>query len=139
MKTRHAIALIPGDGIGREVVPAAVSVLEAAGHRFDFDLDWKEYDWSCDRVDAEPAELPADVAQVRLEIGERVVDLVGHAGRSLRDRRASQASRAIPKKARPMAPSASEPSHTSCLRVRAATAPRAMATWKNATASAKRW
>jgi hypothetical protein len=59
--------------------------------------------------------------------------------RSLRGRRASQASSAIPKKARPMAPSASEPSHTSCLRVRAATAPRAMATWKNATPSAKRW
>ena len=30
---RHAIAVIPGDGIGREVTPAALEVLEAAGAR----------------------------------------------------------------------------------------------------------
>ena len=28
---RHAIAVIPGDGIGREVTPAALEVLEAVG------------------------------------------------------------------------------------------------------------
>jgi tartrate dehydrogenase/decarboxylase / D-malate dehydrogenase len=29
---QHTIALIPGDGIGREVVPAAVAVLDHLGH-----------------------------------------------------------------------------------------------------------
>jgi methanogen homoisocitrate dehydrogenase len=32
----HSIAVIPGDGIGREVVPAAVMVLESIGIEFDF-------------------------------------------------------------------------------------------------------
>ena len=45
----HRIALIPGDGIGREVVPEGVRVLEAAGRRFGIDFDWREFDWSCAR------------------------------------------------------------------------------------------
>ena len=34
----HHIAAIPGDGIGKEVVPEGIRVLEAAGRRFGFDL-----------------------------------------------------------------------------------------------------
>ncbi|WP_255168287.1 3-isopropylmalate dehydrogenase [Natrononativus amylolyticus] len=34
--TAHEIAVIPGDGIGREVVPAAVDVLEATDLEFEF-------------------------------------------------------------------------------------------------------
>lgn len=44
MKT-YRIALIPGDGIGKEVIPAAVRVLEAAAS--DFALSFQEFDWSC--------------------------------------------------------------------------------------------
>ncbi len=36
------IALIPGDGVGREVIAGAVSVLEAAGRRFGFGFAWHE-------------------------------------------------------------------------------------------------
>lgn len=45
MKTWR-IALIPGDGIGKEVVPAAVEVLEAAER--DFTLSFQTFDWGCD-------------------------------------------------------------------------------------------
>ena len=45
---RHRIAVIPGDGIGKEVVPEGMRVLEAAGRRFGFDLEWKPFDWSCE-------------------------------------------------------------------------------------------
>ncbi len=38
----YRIALIGGDGVGPEVVAAAVSVLEAAGRRFGFGLAWQE-------------------------------------------------------------------------------------------------
>jgi tartrate dehydrogenase/decarboxylase/D-malate dehydrogenase len=41
--------LIPGDGIGHEVIPAAVSVAEAAGRRSGIDFSFKEFDWSCER------------------------------------------------------------------------------------------
>ncbi len=37
------IAVIPGDGIGPEVVSQAVRVLDAAAKKFDFSLDYKQY------------------------------------------------------------------------------------------------
>ena len=45
---RHRIALIPGDGIGREVIPAGVEVLEAAGRRFGISFKWDDRPWGCD-------------------------------------------------------------------------------------------
>lgn len=45
----YRIAVIPGDGIGPEVVPEGVRALEAAASRFGFTLEWDERDWSCDR------------------------------------------------------------------------------------------
>lgn len=45
----YRVALIPGDGIGKEVVPEGQRVLEAAGRRFGFDWSWTEFDWSCER------------------------------------------------------------------------------------------
>lgn len=46
--SRHRIALIPGDGIGKEVLPAGVEVLEAAGARFGISFEWDERPWGCD-------------------------------------------------------------------------------------------
>ena len=51
----HDIALIPGDGIGKEVVAEACRVLEQAGEIWDFDFEWTEYEWGSDttpRLDA---------------------------------------------------------------------------------------
>ncbi|MGZ6988699.1 MAG: tartrate dehydrogenase [Thermoanaerobaculia bacterium] len=44
---KHRIAVIPGDGIGQEVVPEGMRVLEAAGARFDLSFQWDELPWSC--------------------------------------------------------------------------------------------
>ncbi len=46
--TTYRIAVIPGDGIGREVVPAAQQALEVVGKRFGFRYDWTVFDWSCE-------------------------------------------------------------------------------------------
>src|ERR1700688_2918807 len=46
MKTFN-IAVIAGDGIGKEVVPEGIRVLEAAGQRFGFRLQCQAFDWSC--------------------------------------------------------------------------------------------
>jgi tartrate dehydrogenase/decarboxylase/D-malate dehydrogenase len=43
----YNIAVIEGDGIGHEVVPEGIRVLEAAARRFDFSLSWQHFDWSC--------------------------------------------------------------------------------------------
>jgi tartrate dehydrogenase/decarboxylase/D-malate dehydrogenase len=47
MKT-YKIAVIPGDGIGKEVVPEGLRVIEAAGRRFDLKFSYQEFDWSCE-------------------------------------------------------------------------------------------
>jgi tartrate dehydrogenase/decarboxylase/D-malate dehydrogenase len=47
MKT-YRIAVIPGDGIGKEVVPEGMRVLEAAGRKFDIAFKWDEFPWSCE-------------------------------------------------------------------------------------------
>ncbi len=44
----HKIALIPGDGIGKEVLPEAMRVVEAAGRRFGFSCRTEEFPWSCE-------------------------------------------------------------------------------------------
>jgi isocitrate dehydrogenase (NAD+) len=36
--TRHAVTLVPGDGVGPEICDAAVKVLEATGVKFDWDV-----------------------------------------------------------------------------------------------------
>jgi tartrate dehydrogenase/decarboxylase/D-malate dehydrogenase len=57
---RHRIAVIPGDGIGREVVPEGQRVLEAAARRFGFELAWTEFDWSCESYVKTGRMMPAD-------------------------------------------------------------------------------
>ena len=61
----HRIALVPGDGIGPEVTPAAVEAMEAAGRAHGFALEFTEFDWSCRRYAEHGAMMPEDgVAQV---------------------------------------------------------------------------
>ena len=45
---KYKIASIPGDGIGKEVVPEGLRVLDAVAQRFDLELAYDEFDWSCD-------------------------------------------------------------------------------------------
>jgi isocitrate/isopropylmalate dehydrogenase len=45
MKT-YRLALLPGDGIGKEVIPAAVHVLKAAAQKFA--LSFQPFDWGCE-------------------------------------------------------------------------------------------
>ena len=56
----HTIAVIPGDGIGREVIPEGIRVLEAAAAKHGVRLNWKEFDWSCDWYKAHGRMCPAD-------------------------------------------------------------------------------
>ena len=45
---QHRIAVIAGDGIGKEVVPEGIRVLDAAGRKFGFSFQWDELPWSCE-------------------------------------------------------------------------------------------
>ncbi len=45
----HRIAVIPGDGIGPEIISEGRKVLEAAGERYGFEIRWTELDIGADR------------------------------------------------------------------------------------------
>ncbi|MBO0799372.1 MAG: tartrate dehydrogenase, partial [Blastocatellia bacterium] len=59
MKT-YRIAVIAGDGIGREVIPASIDVLEAAGARFGFRFEWVHFPWGSDYYFEHGAMMPSD-------------------------------------------------------------------------------
>ena len=56
----HKIAVIPGDGIGNEVVPEGIRVLEAAAKRFGFKFAWQHFDWSCETYAKTGQMMPDD-------------------------------------------------------------------------------
>jgi tartrate dehydrogenase/decarboxylase/D-malate dehydrogenase len=58
--TTHRIAVIAGDGIGKEVVPEGQRVLEAAGRRFGIAFDFAHFDWNCDYYARHGRMMPED-------------------------------------------------------------------------------
>lgn len=56
----HRIAVIPGDGIGNEVVPEGIRVLEAAGRRFGIEFSWDHFPWSCEHYRDTGRMMPED-------------------------------------------------------------------------------
>ena len=58
---QHRIAVIAGDGIGTEVMPEGIRVLEAAATRFGIDLRFDHFDFSsCDYFERHGKMLPDD-------------------------------------------------------------------------------
>ena len=90
--SRKRIAVIAGDGIGQEVMPEGVRVMEAAASKFGIDLQFDHFDFSSwdyyekhgkmlpddwkDRIGGHDAILVRPMAYVTLTIDHRVVD--GH-------------------------------------------------------------
>lgn len=56
----YTIACVPGDGIGKEVVPEGLRVLKAAADTFGFELKLKDFDWSCETYKATGRMMPED-------------------------------------------------------------------------------
>jgi tartrate dehydrogenase/decarboxylase/D-malate dehydrogenase len=62
----HRIAVIPGDGIGKEVMPEGIRVLEAVGRKFELSFRWDRFPWSCEYYLAEGRMMPEDgLARIR--------------------------------------------------------------------------
>jgi tartrate dehydrogenase/decarboxylase/D-malate dehydrogenase len=56
----YKIAVIPGDGIGKEVMPEGVRVLHAAARKFGIELGLEHFDWSCDNYTKHGWWMPPD-------------------------------------------------------------------------------
>jgi len=59
MKT-YKIAVIAGDGIGKEVMPEGVRALDAAARKFGLSFAFDHFDWSCDNYDKHGWWMPPD-------------------------------------------------------------------------------
>src|SRR5258706_227222 len=79
MKTFN-IAVIAGDGIGKEVVPEGMLALEAAGRHFGFQMHWHAFDWSCETYVKTGKMMPADGLEQLRPFDAIVLGAVGHPG-----------------------------------------------------------
>jgi tartrate dehydrogenase/decarboxylase/D-malate dehydrogenase len=59
----YRVAVIPGDGIGKEVIPAAINVLEAAAQRSRFAITWETFPWGSDHYFQHGRMMPADAIE----------------------------------------------------------------------------
>ena len=59
MKT-YRIAVIPGDGIGKEVVPEGIRVIDAAATKFGLHFEWEHLPWSCEEYSKTGKMMPDD-------------------------------------------------------------------------------
>ncbi|WP_299778266.1 tartrate dehydrogenase [uncultured Roseobacter sp.] len=65
MKT-YRIAAIPGDGIGKEVLPVGQRVIDKIAAKHGFAVEWTEFDWSCERYHQTGKMMPDDgIEQVK--------------------------------------------------------------------------
>ena len=78
--TGHSIAVIPGDGIGPEVIASARAVLDAVSKRHGIELSYTEFDWSCQRYEREGAMMPADGIETLREFDAIFLGAVGWPG-----------------------------------------------------------
>ncbi len=57
---KHRIAVVPGDGIGKEVMPEGLRVLDAAARKYNLDFSFDHYDWSCETYKKTGKMMPED-------------------------------------------------------------------------------
>jgi len=62
--SRKRIAIIPGDGIGKEVIPQTVKALQAAAAAGGREIAITEFDWGADRYLRDGTTLPADAVEM---------------------------------------------------------------------------
>jgi len=81
MKARvHRIAVIPGDGIGRDVVASGLAALEKVAAGNGFDLELTEYPWSCEWYAEHGQMMPDDALELLGESDAIYLGAVGFPG-----------------------------------------------------------
>ena len=76
----YNIAVIAGDGIGNEVMPEAIKVLEAVAGTYDIEFKFDEKDWSCERYHKTGAMMPEDGLESIKEHDSILLGAVGFPG-----------------------------------------------------------
>ena len=58
--TTLRIASLPGDGIGKEVIPEGRRAADAAMRKLGHSIEWRDFDWSCETYKATGRMMPED-------------------------------------------------------------------------------
>jgi tartrate dehydrogenase/decarboxylase/D-malate dehydrogenase len=77
---KHKIAVIMGDGIGKEVVPEGMRVLDVAAERFGFKLVWTPFPWSCEYYNSMGEMMPKNGLDILKEYEAIFLGAVGYPG-----------------------------------------------------------
>ena len=76
MAKNYRIALLPGDGIGKEVVREAVRVLQAAAR--DFTLAFESFEWGCEYYLRKGHMMPGDGLEILRPFDAILLGAIGH-------------------------------------------------------------
>jgi len=74
---RYRIAIIPGDGIGTEVVPEGLKVLEAAARRFGFQIEPVAFPWGCEHYLRHGVMMPDDALDTLRQFDAILLGAIG--------------------------------------------------------------
>ncbi|MDP5091896.1 MAG: tartrate dehydrogenase [Polaribacter sp.] len=77
---KYEIAVVPGDGIGNEVIPASIKVLDVLAVTFGFQLAYKHYDYSCKNFAKEGKMMPDDGLERLRDCDSIFLGAVGYPG-----------------------------------------------------------
>lgn len=80
MSKTYRIAVIEGDGIGREVVPAAITVLDQVAAASGFSLHYHHFDWSCETFKSTGKMMPEDGLRQLADFDAIYLGAVGYPG-----------------------------------------------------------
>ncbi|MEE9566045.1 MAG: tartrate dehydrogenase [Desulfobacteria bacterium] len=76
----YRIALIPGDGIGKEVVPEGVRALEALAAQYNFQVEFTEFPYSCDYYLKHGEMMPKDGIRILADFDAILLGAAGYPG-----------------------------------------------------------
>jgi len=71
--TVHKIAIIPGDGIGKEIMPVALQVLDTVCSKYGIQLETSHFDWACAEYYQQHQQMMPTDWQAQLEGVEAVL------------------------------------------------------------------
>jgi tartrate dehydrogenase/decarboxylase/D-malate dehydrogenase len=76
----HKIAVIPGDGIGKEVVPEGMRVIDAVGERFGLKFEWQAFPWGCEYYRSNAQMMPSNGLDILRKFDAIFLGAVGDPG-----------------------------------------------------------
>ena len=77
---RVTVAVIPGDGIGTEVMEPTLGILDEVGARHGLEFAWQHHDWSCEHYTRTGRMMPEDGLEQLAAADQILLGAVGYPG-----------------------------------------------------------